>query len=262
MGGRQCFIYDGVMSSQYGLWAGYVESSPNENNAIQTPYSYNFSISPSTHMARISSMQYEETFSFQMEIISDVSVSQEQERQIFRWLIDSPKFKRLEIFNYGNCVGYFERIHYNCILTDPKRIFGNGGIVGWTVTVLSNAPYAWADSKSYTYAAPLTQFVHSNLSDEPNYTYPAVEIVIGGSGGAITISNTTTTESFTVSETQAGETIRIDQYRQVTASNTENIYDKCKGKLRLIQGKNQFSVAGDVSRLTFYYADARKVGYN
>lgn len=259
MGGRQCFLYNGVSGAQYGLWAGYVNDSPNDNNTIQVPYSYELAISPTLHTARITNTVYEETYTFQMEIISDVPVSQIQEREILGWLIDSPSFKRLELFTYGTSGSFFERTHYNCILSNPQRIYGNAGVVGWTVSVITDAPYAWADRQSYSYQA--FPCVHFNRSDEPAYTYPVIEIAIGTKGGAVSIKNTTTGEVFAISDTIASDTIRIDEYRQVSAVSTPHIYDKCSGKIRLVRGANQFEVTGDIVKITFYYADARKVGY-
>lgn len=259
MGGRQCFLYNGVSGAQYGLWAGYVNDSPDDNDAIQTPYSYELAISPTLHTARITNTEYEETFTFQMEIISDIPVNPIQEREILGWLIDSPSFKRLELFTYGTSGSYFDRTHYNCILTNPRRIYGNAGIVGWVVSVITDAPYAWADRQVYSYQN--FPFIHFNRSDEPAYTYPAVEIVIGSKGGSVSVKNVTTGETFSIKEVSDSDTIRIDEYRQVTALLTPHIYDKCSGKIRLVRGVNQFEVTGDIARIALYYADARKVGY-
>ncbi len=260
MGGRQCFLYNGISSAQYGLWVGYLNESPTDTNTVQVPYSYNLSLSPTQHVARISQYQYEETFSFPMEIISDVPVSVLQEREIFKWLIDSPKFKKLEFFNYGDTGSILERTYYNCVISNPKRIFANAGIVGWEVTVITDAPYAWAKKKTYSYSTPT--FNHWNGSDEPAYTYPLVQITIGNTGGDISIKNTTTGETFQIKGTVANDSIQIDEYRQVVANLTANIYNNCSGKLRLIQGRNQFSLTGDIANVAFSYSDARKVGYN
>ena len=259
MGGRQCFFYDGVSSAQYGLWAGYVNESPEDANMVQIPYSYELAISPSQHVARISQYQYEETLSFPMEIISDFPVSPIQEREIFRWLIDSPKFKKLEFFNYGSTGIVLAQVYYNCILSEPKRIFGNNGIIGWEVTVITDAPYGWAKKKSYSYSKP--SFCHWNGSDEPAYTYPTVTIKIGTSGGDIGINNRTTGETFAVKGALANDTIQIDEYRQITSQLEPHIYGNCSGKIRLVSGKNQFSLTGDIASITFAYSDARKVGY-
>lgn len=263
MSGRQGFKYDGKSCVDYNLWVGYIETSPEDSSNIQAPYSYDFSMSPTIHRTRITNMKYDEPYSFNIEIICDNTVDATKEREIFKWLIDSPKFKKLEFFNLNGSESFFDGLHYNCVLSDPKRIFGDGGVVGWEVTVIADAPYAWTEPQTHSFTITLNkEFTLINESDEPGYTYPIVSITIGRATGVTycQIFNETTGDKFVVNG-NFEETIRIDEYGQLTSTIDSNPYERCTGKVRLVPGENHFIVGFQTKGISFTYPDARKVGY-
>lgn len=263
MSGRQGFKYDGKSCVDYNLWVGYIETSPEDSSNIQTPYSYDFSMSPTIHRTRITNMKYDEPYSFNIEIICDNTVDATKEREIFKWLIDSPKFKKLEFFNLNGSESFFDGLHYNCVLSDPKRIIGDGGVVGWEVTAIADAPYAWTESQTHQFPITLNkEFTLTNESDESAYTYPKISITLKKVSGVDTcqILNETTGEKFIINNNVA-ETITIDEYGQISSSVGTNPYERCSGKIRLIPGDNHFKVGMQVSFISFTYPDARKVGY-
>lgn len=262
MPGRLYFVYDGISSLRYGLWVGKVNQSADSNLEMQQPYSYELDLSRTTHEARVVSRAYEETFQFEMEVVCDEEIPDYAEREILRWLTDSPVFKKLQFFNRGNGSTPYDQTYYNSILTAPERIDVAGNTVGWKFTVIADAPYAWTNEKTYQYnTSTANSFIVDNRSDEPYYTYPHVTINVGSTGGSLRLNNLTTGEQIAFNDVAANDVITVDSYMQITSEKNGNIYDSASGKIRLIQGRNQFQRTGDISSVVFSYRDARRVGF-
>ena len=75
------------------------------------------------------------------------------------------------------------------------------------------------------------------------------------------MNNLTTGEQIAFNDVAANDVITVDPYMQITSEKNGNIYDSASGKIRLIQGRNQFQRTGDISSVVFSYRDARRVGF-
>lgn len=154
------------------------------------------------------------------------------------------------------------RSYLNCRLINPERIEGNGGVVGYKVTLEADSDMLWQEPmvKKYainnTSASQYKQITVDVDTDSTEYTYPKVTIKTGGSGDFYITNNTDDGTRLTkFVSVPSGATIVMNGETNYVS----NHYDKMQRRnfVRLLNGKNILTVNGAVSEITIEYSARR-----
>lgn len=265
------FEYDGVLSRTYNLVIVNVDSSrlTSLSGSIQSNTIFNKN---SKRKYLIDDNYRDSPLSFEVDIITDHErgIEINQRRRIEKWLFNRSKFARLyidivddphgEMFEVTH--GIQKRLYLNCRFINPEKLEYNGGIVGYKATVETDSPFLWQDDIEKTFY-PNTEkrlFQFRTDFDIDDYIYPTVTISTGSKGGVISITNRTDDENRVtkfVSVPARAEFVLKGEMNYVS----NNLYDRfsLRNFVRLLDGDNEFSVSGDVERITFRWANRRRL---
>ena len=267
------FIYSGVSSRQYGLIFANVETD--------RITSLSGDIRPVSMFNRLDNRNYfssynhnESILTFDAEVVTDDDscLNVFMARDIERWLFHRTGYQKLYVDPscdvYGETLelidGIEKRLYLNCVFTNPQRIEGNGGTVGYRFTIECDSSMAWQDaviydydlSESYSGEAFITVKVDTDLND---YVYPKVNIEMGSSGGDITIVNNTDSDSRLTSFVGLKKGITFTMNGNGVNYISEDYYSKFLNKnfIRLLDGENNISIIGNVKHISFEFQNRR-----
>lgn len=172
----------------------------------------------------------------------------ETRREIERWLFNSK--------NYGKFIiedDDMDDIFYNAILQNPETITIDGAVVGYKFTLVNDSPYAYSNPKKITKTGltGTNALTIVNNSDQAGYTYPIIEFKLSA-GDSICIKNLSDNgREFRFDGVTVDEVITVDNERQIITSSTGiSVSNKFNKKFfRLLQGKNQLEITGDIESL-------------
>ena len=210
--------------------------------------------------------------SFDVEITTDADQCLDpwDRRKIEKWLFNSRDYRKLYIDmiddrsgeTYEYVDGVCKRNYLNCRFVNPERIEGNGGVIGYKATLEADSNMFWQDPviKEFILSgdsdtSTITVYVDTDLNE---FIYPRVTLNIGNSGGDIVIVNH--------SDDSARSTRFIDMspLSSVTMKGEINYvsgqyYLKFADRnfIRLLDGKNTFTIIGDVVSIEFEYSARR-----
>lgn len=100
---------------------------------------------------------------FDLEIVREFPLSPAEERAVTKWLFHQPGYQRL-YFDYNDdyAAEWFDivdgepiRYYLNCILTEPEKIEGFGGVVGYRCKAICDGPCAWSDEVTVSFEPEL-----------------------------------------------------------------------------------------------------------
>lgn len=213
--------------------------------------------------------------SFDVEIITDSDRCLEpvERRQIEKWLFNKRTYRKLymdiaddefgETYEYIN--GQRKRNYLNCRFVNPEKLEGNGGIIGYKVTLEADSNMFWQDAITQTFTVYNgSATASSNITihidtDMDEYLYPKVTIQMGSSGGDFTIYNNTDDSTRMTRFTGIGAFASIvmkGELNYVSGQYYEKFYDR--NFIRLLDGDNILTIVGDVESIQFEYS-ARRV---
>ena len=212
---------------------------------------------------------------FDAEIISDNDrgIDRQRQREIERWLFHQPGYRKLyvdelcDIFAETSDLvnGIATRLYLNCRLLKPEKIEGDGGIMGYKFTVECDSCMAWQDEVAYDFslgnasAAASSSVTVEVDTDVNDYVYPKVTIQVGAAGGDISIVNnsddTSRQTAFSGVSSYSTIVMRGDGINYIS----DDFYSKFTGRnfLRLLDGQNNLTVTGNVTRLTIEFQNRR-----
>lgn len=260
------FKFDGILSNQYHLIIANMKTDYKETT-LGGKVEYSTIFMPSTNRFYIMDRKPKEPFTFEMEIISDESntaITPNQQRVITKWLFDKMQYHKLEIVSEE-----YEDLYFNCVLTETKKYQEGVGCIGYSCTVICDAPWAWECEKTnpYTVSSSPYSFNFINTSDNEDDMHPYIVITCGSTGGTISITNANDVDDMGTSNIiqftglSANEMITIDNYGQVISSTGNSRYNNWNhNRLNLISGDNHITIIGNVSKLEITYQNARRIG--
>lgn len=187
---NEYFTYDGHQSYLYGLRFAWIDESPEQNMVSEKNYSKiknaannNFSVAKSG---------YDNPLEFSTQIVSDRVISEPEVRRIYSKFFDKNQYKELVVPSETG-----ENIHFNCIITNVEKQEGGledkYGVVGFSATIVCDAPWGWTDEKEETFSIENGGIVYkpysddsaceatisiNNMSDGQDYIYPEVDVVV------------------------------------------------------------------------------------
>lgn len=267
------FVYAGVSSNQYNLRFVVFDTSDylqiNGDTAPVTVFN-----SHNNRNYFIADSLVSSPISFQAEVMNEneQQISLREQKDIERWLFNKLNYNRLYIDIADDCNGDTYdiingkeyRYYFNCRFTNPSKILGAGGIVGYRFTVECDSYLLWQDelTKSFNLghsSASDTSTIKINIdSDGEEYIYPKVTFNMGAAGGDITVINRTDDElRFT---TFKGITPEVEfqmnsEINYISGNNYMKLYDK--NFIRLLPGKNQLEITGDVSKIKIEWSNRK-----
>lgn len=247
------FTYNGKSSDNYDLIFANVSS--NTDTALSGGYELKTIYNKSNSYNYIIEHNYSDSvLELDVDIVTaDASpLTETQQKEVRKWLFVQPSYRKLYSQESSD-------IYLNCIFTNPEKIEGSGGIIGYKTTIVCDSPTAWQDEIVYSNVLNLEKDEFTNITVSVNnellsYIYPKVHIVIGDSGGNITIvNNSDDATRLTTFEYLAPDTdIQMDSSLNfVSGDNYAKMTDK--NFIRLVDGDNIFTVTGNVDIIELTY---------
>lgn len=264
------FEYAGKSSRTYALIFATVDTSRHNALAGQTQ-TISFYNSRDKKRYYIGTSYDSSALTFDAEVVSRKPIDPMYQRQIEKWLFGQTSYKKLYMdylddylaTTYEIIGGERKRLYLNCKFVNPSKIEA-GGVVGYRFTVECDSHLAWQDPIKEVFQLNHNTSTASSIleidvdSDSGDYIYPKVSIIVGTNGGTISVIN------------QTDDGVRITQLVDVTpnakvtlngATNfiTDGYYDRFayKNFVRLLDGKNNISVIGDVQSISFEWQNMR-----
>lgn len=221
----------------------------------------------------IQRIDYDTPLSFDIEMMADVVLTDEQVREIYYHYFNSQIFRSLYI-NDEDWAG----IYFDCTINNVTKIHGgigeDYGVIGFKATVTCSSPWALEDTqdKDYTGAdVKTTGMEFLNISDCKDYMYPILTIVTGANCTEFSITNTSDENRvLSFAEVTNGDnslksqTIIINPLTGTVLSGSTSKYANFnKRYFRLVQGLNIFGITStpvsNVTSLKITYQNARVV---
>ena len=247
------FIYDGIISSEYGLristFGGEEENFSLANVELITQSIYR---KPKVFLLGINQTPVLE---IPITITVPQELSAEETSVISRWLFGQMGYKVLQILQPD-----MQYIYFNCIFTEPEIIKIGNITRGFNAVITCDSPYAWEYSKAITYAYNPNNFIVfdnikiNNTSDNPDYTYPTVSFTMNKFGGYLNITNTSDSNRvFRFYDLLPNEVIEINNDLQtITSSTGQNRIENFNYYwFRYIPNLNEFIIEGNITEIEF-----------
>jgi len=260
IGGRT-FTYGGKNSADYGLFFAYIDSDMT-NVDVEKNASYEITSSKTRSSFHIVGRKHEDPLEREIEIISEKEITPSEEREIVRWLFDSPKYMRLTLnpFDYEQTFEY-NGVFYNCYFTEERKLEFSDGVHGWSARIICDAPYGWSTVGNTSATVNGSDTLNIiNDSDDLTPSIPYHVTIECSSFGDIILQNTSNNDLVTkFSDVSPDEVIEIDQYGQISTNMSNGIYERFNGKLpKLISGTNQITASGNF-KITISFRNPRRV---
>lgn len=192
----------------------------------------------------------------------EISLTDEECNQIIRWLNRKSYGRFVPIYDDNN----FEDVY--CMATfNLEAVRANGNIIGFNLTMQTNAPYCFKNEKSFDFLNT-TSFTIIDSSDEVNHIYVDLEIQ-PLSAGKLTISNSLDPLNVVeIENCQVNETItfhgRLKQVTSDSDSHMMTLYDDFNFKFPRVM--NTYTATENVFTLSLpcnvslSYSPVRKIG--
>lgn len=261
----QRFIYDDVYSSKYNL--AILEIETESLKSAEGEVEYFSSFFPATKQRYLTGLSREQApLEFEVEIVSESGFCIEVEREIKRWLFNSPTFKKLYIDPEDDREAEFingevKRQYLECIFTNPHKLEYAEGTVGWRCTCLCSSSMAIQEDVTITYT-DFTEDITINVdTDIDDYVYPYLVIEVDNSTNDISIINKTdNNRAMTIQNPTATLVLYTDcAMGSIITSANVSYYDHIANQrfLRLLPGDNILSVSDNVSSIKFTWQNSR-----
>ena len=266
------FEYNGVMSTQYGLFFGHVNTE--RLKQICGNLEYNQVFYPSLNRQEIHGINKDEfPLSFDLEIISAEPISHWLEKEIKKWLFNSPTYKKLYASRFKDKTveminGKEKRNYVECIFTNPEAMFYADGLHGWKCTCVLSSGWAFQDEIEikYSFDVPtveteITIPVDSNNND---YIYPSFTMVADNSSAQMNIKLKNKSDNNRIMEVDGvpSETVIsvLSDIGTIKDNTGQSLYTFLKDQkfLRLVNGDNVILVKG-ITSLTICYQNVRYI---
>ena len=165
---------------------------------------------------------------------------------------------------YETIDGDIYRLYLNCRFVNPEKLEYNGGVVGYRATLIADSNMLWQDALTYTFtinganSTATTNIVVDTDTDMDEYIYPTVTMVMGSSGGDVTIYNATddTTRLTEFSDLTAGSAVIMKgNLNYISGSNYYNF--TTPNFIRLLDGSNTLIVRGNILTMNIEFNNRR-----
>lgn len=267
------FVYADTSSRSYKLWFAHCDTSEHLpiHGTIESVTLFN---ARGNRNYLISDSYEDSAITFETEIITEDAspIPLQQIREAERWLFGRKNYYPLFVDIADDCDGEsyelvngeVKRFYLNCRFMNPEKIYGNGGTVGWKVTVECDSCLAWQEpvTKTIDISETGSLFEIEVDSDMNEYVYPKVTFqmldAFKGYDGDIRIVNfTDSSERITGFKniTASASVITDGNINYISGDNYSKFINK--NFVRLLPGTNSLSVEGNVKEVTFEWSNRR-----
>ena len=255
------FEYNGISSDDYNLYvASLTSSSGVESESLSKEVDVTSDKLP-RGIEYIYGTQFNKNIEFKMSVIvvdcsrTSMYLDRELCREIEKWLFTSKKFAKLKIED-----DELDTIYFNAILDKPEILYLGDKCIGYTFTVVTNSPYAYANSKKINQAnITNTTMVINNATDKVGYTYPTISFKLNSGDSVSIINHSDNDREFKFTDISTDETITVDnKYQTISSSNDLSRSANFNKKFfRLLNGRNTIEIIGDLAELNIEYEICR-----
>lgn len=249
------FVFDGIPNTDYGIYILDIDGSAKKTTQTGSDLDLITQKVPGRPIPYLLGCENSEVLEFTLTFGAMEPLDRDMVIAIQKWLFGKKYYRELKIIQ-KDMYDY----HYECIMTGAKLVTIANWPYAFTCTITCNAPWAWTNEKTYSYNASTEQkIVFRNLSDNPDYDRPYLEITATGSDFYI-INESDGGRKFELTGLQSGEVVSVDNDREIITSSTGlNRLDNFNlNFFRLVPGINKLTVNGGSVKIK--YKLARKVG--
>ena len=267
------FEYAGISSRRYGLIIANVETRrfSQVSGSIEGKTVFNRS---SKRRYLIDDDYSDFPVSYEIDIVTDNERGIElyERREIEKWLFNKHDYRKLYLDIADDCFGETyeiigglqKQLYMNCRFINPERLEYNGGIIGYRVTLEVDSGLWWQDATEQMFdidneaASSTSNFVVDVDTDLDDYTYPKVTITMGDLGGDVIITNVTddNTRITKFVGLSANTTVILNGEINYVSGQNYLKFDS-RNFPRLLDGKNNFTVLGNVASISFEFNNRR-----
>lgn len=269
------FTYADISSREYSLWFAHCETS--DYTAINgTTKSLTVFNSRGNRRYFVADSYTDSPVSIDVEFITDDdrTLSVQEIRNIERWLFNRKNYYKLFIDIADDCLaesyqivdGIEKRFYFNCRFTNPTKIYGNGGTVGFKAKMECDSYVLWQEALDAEFeightSASDSSVVSVNIDSEvDDYVYPKITITMAAAGGDISITNNTDDSTrITSFKSLTGEIefTMNGNLNYISGDNYVKFYDR--NFVRFIPGTNSISIVGAVDNIKFEWENRRYI---
>lgn len=183
-------------------------------------------------------------------------------REVLRQLTGFRGYKQMQIFSYE----FDELLFFNVRVANVKYQRIGACIAGIILDMECDSQFAWSTDFNYTFnATQASNIIFFNTSDNLyDYIFPRITIKAINDISELSIINIQDNNwTATISSITANEIITMDSKNKILTSSIPSRIisnDFNMHFIRLVPGKNEFKVTGDI-QITFTYKVPRKVGF-
>ena len=255
------FIYNSVISSDYGLVISSLGSSTSHQGAGVELFTESLYRRPKVYLMGV---QETPVLSLPITITREEEISAEEASAISKWLFGQVNYKKLQIIQPD-----MQYVYYNCIFTNPSITRVGNIIRGFNATIVCDSPFAWEYPKQQTYyygtdySTIDDDISYYNYSDSAIYTYPTVEVTTNCFVGDFDVINTTdNNRAFSFVDLPSNITLTINNDLQiVTSSDGVNRLESFSGYnwFRLLPGINRINLSGNIDKFRIINEVPKKI---
>lgn len=215
----------------------------------------------------------ESPLSFDVNITTECgeTLSVADRRTIEKWLFNRPQYSKLYLDAEDDTTGetsetidgVVKRLYLNCRFVNPTRLEYNNGIVGYKATLEADGNMWWQDPVTKTFNLNQGSNASRTVSvvvdtDLPDYIYPTVTIVMGNTGGDLTIINQLDSNSRLTKFVGLSRNVTLTLKGELGYVSGQ-YYEKfdMRNFPRLLDGTNNITVMGNVSTISFEFQNRR-----
>lgn len=250
------FVYNNISSQVYGLTLSFLNGNGTTDSVQQE-----MNVTTARASRRQSYYMYgvnnTEPLSFDIEFYSEEPLYEDRRHEIINWLSNNGQLGKLYI-NQPD----MQSKYYLCLFKKISGEFIGNLCYGFKATLLCDSPYCYGDQITTTISSGITSF---NLLNSSSAFMP-IPLSIDASvvvNTDITLTNSTTNQSFTQVSLLQGEIFHIDSNLfiiQITGNSSKNIVDNFSGNfITLATGNNAFTYSGKAD-LTLTYTPVYTIG--
>lgn len=243
------FIYDGLRLSNYGCMVGNVVNSGDAAISMGSVVEFETAINHGTYTSEIINADYPDVYTVTFDIFKKNCGSGHkdyfEDKEItwfMRWLNRKDYHKFVPIYDNAE---EFYRLFYMGTFNECKAISIQGKVYGFSLTFISNSPFAYLDYKPNTfkitnlnqsvkikgeYKVPCGSFAFYDTSEELGAVYPKsfkITINDSGKGDFLLMNDMDPSGRYTeIKSCSQGEVINFDCIHKVITSNNQTAHDK------------------------------------
>lgn len=262
------FTYAGIYSGDYDLIFANVDSSA--INQLSGEISGQTVFNKRTKQRYLVGDDYSNSpISFDIDIVTKNAsfINEYNRREIEKWLFNRHSYRRLDIDN--SCEGVdsdIKNVFMMCRFVSPRYIETAYGIIGYNVTVELDSGWAYEEEtiEEYTFtdgdSSTMNLFSINVDTDIDDYIYPRVDVTMGSTGGSFIMVNQTDNSSRFTSITNIAGGGSVAMRGDINYISGNHYSDFAHSNfVRLLDGKNNFTITGNVVRVKFTWNNRRNI---